>query len=106
MIMARSPLAVGLSRLVTYDMTLAFFVTVAMASYWFAEGRELRPAWMDSLMFAAMGVATITKGPVGFILPLLSILVYQALRGRVGDLKRVRGGLGVAVYLPVVLAWV
>ncbi|PYV12087.1 MAG: hypothetical protein DMG23_02255 [Acidobacteria bacterium] len=104
-ILATSPLAVGLSRLVTFDMTLAFFVTVAMASYWFAEGRELRPAWMDSLMFAAMGVATMTKGPVGFILPLLSMLVYQAMRGRFGDLKRVRWGLGVAVFLAVVLPW-
>jgi 4-amino-4-deoxy-L-arabinose transferase-like glycosyltransferase len=52
-----------------------------------------------------MGLATITKGPVGFLLPLLSILAYQALRGRVSELKHLRWGLGVAVFLVVALPW-
>jgi 4-amino-4-deoxy-L-arabinose transferase-like glycosyltransferase len=56
-------------------------------------------------MFLAMGLATITKGPVGFLLPLLSLTVYQALRGRLRELKRLRWGLGCAVLLAAVLPW-
>jgi hypothetical protein len=56
-------------------------------------------------MFAACGLATITKGPVGFLLPILSILAYQALGGRFRELKRLRWGLGVAVFLAATLPW-
>ncbi len=104
-ILATSPLAMALSRLVTFDMTLTFFVTLAMASFWVGENQEVRSAGPDVLMFGAMGAATITKGPVGFLLPLLSILAYQAMRGRFRDLKRLRWGLGLGVFLAVVLPW-
>jgi 4-amino-4-deoxy-L-arabinose transferase-like glycosyltransferase len=56
-------------------------------------------------MFLAMGLATITKGPVGFLLPLLSLTAYQALRGKLRELKRLRWGLGCAVFLAAVLPW-
>jgi len=104
-ILATCPLVMAFSRLVIFDMTLAFLVTLAMTSFWLAETADFRSAWLDVFLFAAMGVATITKGPVGFLLPLLSILAYEAVRRRLGDLKRLRWGLGVAVFLAVVLPW-
>jgi len=104
-IIATSPLVMVFSRLVIFDMTLAFFITLAMVSFWFAEAAEFRRPGLDIAMFLAVGLATITKGPVGFLLPLLSITIYQALRGRFGDLKRLRWGLGCAVFLAVVLPW-
>ena len=104
-IIATAPLIIVFSRLVIFDMTLAFFVTLAMASFWFAEGAEFRRSGLDVLMFLAMGLATITKGPVGFLMPLLSITIYQALRGKLRELKRLRWGLGSAVFLATVLPW-
>ena len=104
-IIATTPLVIVFSRLVIFDMTLAFFITLAMASFWFAEGAEFRRPWLDALMFLALGLATITKGPVGFLLPLLSIAIYQALRGKIRELKRLRWGLGCAVFLASVLPW-
>ncbi len=104
-ILATSPLTMALSRLVTFDMALTFFLTLAMASFWIGENQEVRSAWLDMLMFGAMGVATITKGPVGFVLPLLSILAYQTVRGRLRDLKRLRWGLGLGVFLAIALPW-
>jgi len=72
---ATAPLVVVFSRLVIFDMTLAFLITLAMVSFWFAEAAEFQRPGLDILMFFAMGMATITKGPVGFLLPLLSITV-------------------------------
>ncbi|MGB7591838.1 MAG: glycosyltransferase family 39 protein, partial [Terriglobia bacterium] len=66
-IIATAPLAMVFSRLVIFDMTLAFLITLAMASFWFAEAAEFRRPGLDILMFLAMGLATITKGPVGFL---------------------------------------
>ena len=104
-IIATAPLVMVFSRLVIFDMTLAFLITLAMASFWFAEAAEFRRPGLDILMFLAMGLATITKGPVGFLLPLLSITAYQALRGKLRELKRLRWGLGCAVFLAAVLPW-
>jgi 4-amino-4-deoxy-L-arabinose transferase-like glycosyltransferase len=104
-ILATTPLAIAYARWVIFDMTLAFLVTVPMTSFWFAEASDFRRPWLDVVLFAAMGVATITKGPVGFLLPLLSIVVFQALRGRFRELKRLRWGLGIVVFLATALPW-
>jgi 4-amino-4-deoxy-L-arabinose transferase-like glycosyltransferase len=104
-IIATAPLVMVFSRLVIFDMTAAFLITFAMASFWLAEAAEFRRPGLDILMFLAMGLATITKGPVGFLLPLLSLTAYQALRGRLRELKRLRWGLGCAVFLAAVLPW-
>jgi 4-amino-4-deoxy-L-arabinose transferase-like glycosyltransferase len=104
-VIATAPLVMVFSRLVIFDMTLAFLITLAMVSFWFAEASEFRRPGLDLLMFLAMGLATITKGPVGFLLPLLSITAYQALGGKLRELKRLRWGLGCAVFLAAVLPW-
>ena len=104
-ILATTPLAIAYARLVIFDMTLAFLVTVAMTSFWFAEESGYRRLWLEVLLFAAMGVAAITKGPVGFLLPILSIMLFQVLRGKFRELKKLRWGLGALVFLAAALPW-
>jgi len=52
-----------------------------------------------------MGLATFVKGPVGFVLPLLVIVVYQGLRGRIAELGQLRWGLGAVVFLLITAPW-
>ncbi len=104
-ILATTPLAIAYSRLVIFDMTLAFLVTVALVCFWCARESGFQRAWLDIVMFAAMGVATITKGPVGFLLPLLTILAFAGLRGEMRQLKRLRWGWGILVFLAAALPW-
>ncbi len=105
LIWATSPLVIIFARNVIFDMPLTFFVTLAMASYWLAEAEDFKHPWWDAVFFAAMGIAAITKGPVGFLLPLLSISAYLAVRGRLRDMRKLRWGLGVAVFLASALPW-
>jgi len=105
LIFASSPLALGLARMVIFDMTLTFFVVLAMVSFRMAEDRDFQGRAPDVVFFAAMGIATIIKGPVGFLLPLLSLLAYEAARGKIRELKRLRWGLGIIVFLAVALPW-
>jgi 4-amino-4-deoxy-L-arabinose transferase-like glycosyltransferase len=70
------------SRLVIFDMTLAFFTTLALIEY----TRRWRPAihtldHATSLMSAAMGLATLVKGPIGVVLPGMVIFLYVVSPG-------------------------
>ena len=104
-ILATTPLAIAYSRLVIFDMTLAFLVTAALVCFWCARESGFKRAWLEVAMFAAMGVATITKGPVGFLLPLLTVLAFAAARGEMRELKRLRWGGGIVAFLAVALPW-
>ena len=104
-VIATAPLVMVFSRLVIFDMTLAFLITLAMAGFWLAERAEFRRPLADVLLFLAMGLGTITKGPVAFLVPLLSIAAYLALGGRFRDFKRLHWGIGGAVFLAAVLPW-
>ena len=97
---ATCPLVIAFAREVILDMTLTFLLTTALVSFWFASsqspgGAGLRRLWANVILFGSMGLATFVKGPVGFVLPLLVIIVYQWSRGRIAELGQPRWGLGI-----------
>ena len=105
LIFAACPLALVLAREVIFDMTLTFLVTVAMVAFWLAEESDFRRPWFDVLMFAAMGLAVITKGFVGILIPLIAALIYEVARGRTREWLRLRWGWGLLVLLAAALPW-
>jgi 4-amino-4-deoxy-L-arabinose transferase-like glycosyltransferase len=105
LVFAACPLALVLAREVIFDMTLTFFVTVAMVAFWLAEEKNFLAPRCDALMFAAMGVAVITKGFVGILIPLVAVLIYEAARGRSREWLRLRWGWGLVVFFAVALPW-
>lgn len=105
LVFATAPLAILFARVVIFDMTLAFLVTSALAAFWFAQTSGWKRRSLEYAMFAAAGAATITKGPVGFLLPLFTILVYAAVQGKFGELKKIAWVRGLAVFLAVSLPW-
>lgn len=105
MVFAACPLPLILAREVIFDMTLTFLVTAAMVAFWLVEEVDFRSPWFDALMFAAMGLATITKGFVGLLIPLGSVLIYEAARGRWRQSLRLRWGWGLLILLVTALPW-
>jgi 4-amino-4-deoxy-L-arabinose transferase-like glycosyltransferase len=105
LIFAACPLTLVLAREVIFDMTLTFLVTAAMVAFWLAEESGFRVPWFDALMFAAMGLAVITKGFVGILIPLIAVLIYEAARGRWREWLRLRWGWGLLVFLAAALPW-
>jgi 4-amino-4-deoxy-L-arabinose transferase-like glycosyltransferase len=55
--------------------------------------------------YVAMAFATLAKGPVGFILPLLVTLVYLALQKDWKGIKEMRLLPGMLLFLGIVLCW-
>ncbi|MCM2269921.1 MAG: glycosyltransferase family 39 protein [Thermoanaerobaculia bacterium] len=85
------------------DMLLVALVTAAM--YFFVRGlAEPRPA-NARLFFLFTGLATLAKGPVGLLPPLLAIVAWALVAGRTDALRALRIPTGLLIWLAVVLAW-
>ncbi|MBM4338171.1 MAG: glycosyltransferase family 39 protein [Deltaproteobacteria bacterium] len=55
--------------------------------------------------YIGMALATLAKGPVGFILPLLVVLVYLAVQKDWNGIKRMKLIQGMILFILIVLAW-
>jgi 4-amino-4-deoxy-L-arabinose transferase-like glycosyltransferase len=105
-VVATTPLFVANARTVIFDMMLAFFVCGAIFAGYLAELNEgtVRRNWY--LAGAALcGLATLVKGPVGFLIPMLVLLVFNRLEGRAGAWKRLISPLNILVVLGATLPW-
>jgi len=105
-VIATMPLFVVNARTVIFDIALAFFVSAAIfAGYRAEEGDgQSRRNWYLSGALAA-GLATLVKGPVGFLLPGLVLLVFHRVEGRRGVGKRFFAPLNLLVFFGVTLPW-
>lgn len=91
------------ARVAQIDMLLVFIVALAML-FWVHGYLYSRPGFYW-LFFAATGLATLTKGPVGLVPPLLSIIVFLLLTRQTAELKRMRIGRGLLLWAAIVLVW-
>jgi 4-amino-4-deoxy-L-arabinose transferase-like glycosyltransferase len=105
-IVSTMPLFVMNARTVIFDMALAFFVCGAIFAGYLAEeaeGRARRNWYL--LGAAAAGLATLVKGPVGFLIPLLVLLVFNRVEGRRGVWRQLFSPLNLLVFFGVTLPW-
>jgi 4-amino-4-deoxy-L-arabinose transferase-like glycosyltransferase len=95
------------------DATLAFFTTASL--FCFFEWHQgfyspsPRPPISRTLsiygFYVGMALATLTKGPVGFILPLLVSLIYLAVQRDWKRMKAMKLLPGFLLLLVIVLSW-
>jgi 4-amino-4-deoxy-L-arabinose transferase-like glycosyltransferase len=106
------------------DSTLTFFTTASLFCFfrWYRHNPSLpgeeregeSEGWIKSGsrrnlliygFYIGMALATLVKGPVGFILPLLVSLVYLVLQGDWKGIQEMRLPSGLLLMVVIVLAW-
>ncbi|MGO8838760.1 MAG: ArnT family glycosyltransferase [Limisphaerales bacterium] len=105
-VVATMPLFVMNARTVIFDMALAFFVCGAIFAGYLAEeaeGRTRRNWYL--LGAAAAGLATLVKGPIGFLIPALVLLIFNRLERRRGVWRRLLSPLNLLVFFGLTLPW-
>jgi hypothetical protein len=105
-VLATTPLFLVNARTVIFDIALCFFVVSAIFAGYRAEesAGSVRRNWY-LLGAAAAGFATLVKGPVGLLIPILVLLVFNRVLGRRGVWKRLFAPLNWLVFFGVVLPW-
>jgi hypothetical protein len=106
LIITTTPLFIAFSRFVIFDMSLAFFVSAAIFACFLAEEGEEK--WrLHWYLIAALsaGIATLIKGPVGFIIPSLVVTIFNGLEGRLGVMKHVFALRNWTAFFVIVLPW-
>jgi len=95
------------------DTTLTFFTTASMLCFlkWYQQSKEGETSLegMKGLSFygyyIGMALATLAKGPIGFILPLLGTLLFLLVQKDWKGIKAMRLLPGSLLFLAIVLAW-
>lgn len=83
---------------------LAFLITLALFAFYTGYHRWFsKKAWW--VIYVAMGLATMTKGPMGFVLPGLVILTYLVSRKDLKAIGRMNLGIGLILFAGVTLPW-
>jgi len=96
---------IGLNRMALTDSVLVFFTTTAQFAFWAGLHGAGRRYWMW-WFYAGMGIATLTKGPVGFIIPLITMVLYLSFTRRWGQYWREGYPvLGTGLFLLLTLPW-
>ena len=95
-----------LGRRIQLDVLLTLFEMGALIAFWWLDrGLGSRARYL-TLMHGAMGLALLTKGPVGFLVPFLVILTYLTWEGRQREIARLFLSWRLLLSLGPVLGWI
>jgi 4-amino-4-deoxy-L-arabinose transferase-like glycosyltransferase len=117
-----------LSTRANIDTTLAFFTTASLFCFfqWYrhaaphpsplptGEREEVRGDWFGQVkirnlsiygFYVSMALATLAKGPIGFILPLLISLAFLLIQRDWKELKGMKLWPGMLLLVLIILAW-
>ncbi len=94
------------ARTAQTDMLLTFLIVLSFYLFYLAQGERLLRKRHLVLFYLVLALATLTKGPVGFLIPLGVVLLYLASIGEIKKVKELFPWDGIFLFLFVVVGWI
>ncbi len=92
-----------LSKAVITDMTFVFFFNATLIAFYQAYKTGNRKIYLLSFLFAGLG--TLTKGPIGILMPGLILLIFLCVRRRPKELLHMMWIPGLIIFAAVGGYW-
>jgi 4-amino-4-deoxy-L-arabinose transferase-like glycosyltransferase len=94
------------ARRAQLDVMLTLLELIALAAFWRLQSGSPRRARDLAAMHGALGLAVLTKGPVGLVVPLLAIALVLAQERRWKELRGLLPPWALALSLGPGIAWI
>jgi len=105
LILMSSGLYVGLARTLFTDMIFSVLILLSVTSFYFGYSFKNRKGLGLLLFFIFSGLATLTKGPLGFFIPFLIIVSFLLLKRDIKFLFCWHFLWGLFIFTLVTLPW-
>lgn len=105
LMLATSPQFHKYARMVRLDLPFTFFITLAIASFFYGRTAVKHKKWYFFAFWFFMGLATLTKGPLGIFLPLSVLFFYLLFNRELRFFKQIQPLAGTMIFFFVVFAW-
>jgi 4-amino-4-deoxy-L-arabinose transferase-like glycosyltransferase len=103
--LAASPRVLMLARRIFIDVYIAMFLGLVLLCFVLAETRPAGRRRYLVLMYVAIALGFLTKGPIAVVLPGLAVLIYLAVNRRLHDLRDLMLPTGTLIVAAIVLPW-
>ena len=104
-VLLSSGLYMGLARTVYTDMIFSVFILLALTFFFWGYETAQRRGVGFVLFFVFCALAVLTKGPLGFGIPFLIVVVFLAIRGELRIFVCRSSAWGFLLFLAVALPW-
>ena len=101
LVLATSAEFIIFSRAVVHDISLLFCVTLVMTLFFIGYNNERHRKVAFLFGYVALGLAVLSKGPVGAALPMMTIGLFLIYKRQLQFMKRMQIGWGIIIFLPL-----
>jgi 4-amino-4-deoxy-L-arabinose transferase-like glycosyltransferase len=105
LIIATAPRVVMWGRRIFIDVHITMWMSLTLAFFVLAERYPARRRLYLLLMYVAMGLGVLTKGPIAVVFPVLTCAIWFTLERRWHDVRRLMLVPGIAIVIAIVAPW-
>jgi hypothetical protein len=103
--LAAAPRLVMFARRIFIDIWTSAFMALTLMFFALSERYPERRRLFMALMYVAIGLGVLTKGPVAIALPALAFGLYLAVRGELRRIPQMMLPLGIVIIAAIVVPW-
>ncbi len=107
LVLGTSLLYFAMGHIITLDMAVSVLLCLSLFAFVWAERQPMgaRRRWGMGWAFALAALATLTKGLIGIVFPMMAIGLWIILYWDWGQMRRMYLGQGVLLYLVIAAPW-
>lgn len=105
LILMSSGLYVGLGRMVFTDTIFSVFILLSLTAFFWAHQESKRKFIGVVLTFIFSALAVLTKGPLGFLIPVFVVIFFLAIRRELNFIFDRAFLIGFVLFLLIALPW-